>query len=96
MSRKTQKVADVKCYYCGHISGQLEGNLGDGPSEMTFKPRPGIGGTAPRFGGRLRCERCGGPVYLEDVTPMSIENTVLARRTAGRVAGASRGARKAA
>ena len=95
MSGKTHKIADVKCYFCGHISGQLEGMLGDGVDERVFKPRPGFGGTAPLSGRRLRCERCGGPVYLEDVTPMTIDNTVLARRPSRVPAPVSR-ARKAA
>jgi hypothetical protein len=96
MSGKTRKIADVKCYYCGHISGQVEGNLGDAPADMTFTPRIEAGGATSLFGRRLRCERCGGPVYLEDVTPMSIEDTVLARRPAVVSRPATRVGRRAA
>jgi hypothetical protein len=62
--------ADVKCYFCGHISGQLDGEK-DGPlTVQSFRPRPGYRGPAPRPGERLRCERCRGPIYLEDVRPV--------------------------
>lgn len=62
-----QMVGDVKCYHCGHISGQVEGTRTDRLVLHTFKPRPGYQGSMPRRGQRLRCERCQGPVYLEDL-----------------------------
>lgn len=74
-------IADVKCYFCGHISGQVEGFRGTAVTDTTFKPRPGYTGRPFATGRRIRCERCGGPVFLEDVTPMVIEEgSVLARR----------------
>lgn len=63
---KNKVVADVKCYYCGHVSGQIVGRR-DEPLKVTnFKPRPGYSGAEVRPGMRLRCERCQGPVFLED------------------------------
>jgi hypothetical protein len=59
--------ADVKCYMCGHVSGQIEGEKDAPLTVRSFRPRPGYRGPAPRPGDRLRCERCQGPVYLEDV-----------------------------
>ena len=64
--------ADVKCYYCGHISGQIIGPRGGALKISNFVPRAGYTRPAPQPGERLRCERCSGPVYCEDVTPMSI------------------------
>jgi DNA-directed RNA polymerase subunit RPC12/RpoP len=65
--------ADVKCYHCGHVSGQVIGPR-SGPLKVTnFVPRPGFTGQIPVPGGRLRCERCGGPVFLEDVSPVGLE-----------------------
>ena len=61
-----QVTADVKCYYCGHVSGRLEGDRGAPLAAAIFRPRPGYQGPAPRPGA-IRCERCQGPVYLEDV-----------------------------
>jgi hypothetical protein len=65
-------VADVKCYYCGHVSGQIEGIRGAPVAATMFVPRPGFAGELPVTGRRLRCERCGGPVFLEDVTPLTL------------------------
>ncbi len=66
-------VGDVKCYHCGHVSGQVEGTRSDRLVFHTFKPRSGHQGALPRRGQRLRCERCQGPVYLEDLRPMPAE-----------------------
>ncbi len=74
--------ADVKCYYCGHVSGQVIGPK-EGPIRASsFVPRPGYTKPAPRPGEKLRCERCQGPVYLEDVTP-SIPEAEIARALSG-------------
>ena len=57
-------VADVKCYHCGYVSGELIGSRATPIREWTFEPAAG----EPRtVGARLRCTRCDGPVYLEDV-----------------------------
>jgi hypothetical protein len=66
-----QVTADVKCYYCGHISGQILSDRSR-PGVRAFQPRPGYQGARPKPGQRLRCERCSGPVYLEDVTPLEM------------------------
>ena len=68
--------ADVKCYYCGHVSGQIVGRRNQPLRVTAFVPRPGYKGPAVRPGMRLRCERCNGPVFLEDASP------VLSRRLA--------------
>ena len=74
-------VADVKCYYCGHVSGQIRGPRHTTLKTTAFIPRPGYTKQAPQAGERLRCERCNGPVYLEDVSPMTLGRigTSLAR-----------------
>jgi hypothetical protein len=64
-------IADVKCYHCGHVSGQLEGDRSAPLAAAMFRPRPGYQGPAPRPGPALRCERCQGPVYLEDMRPLA-------------------------
>jgi hypothetical protein len=63
--------ADVKCYFCGHISGQIIGQRGKPLRLSSFVPRPGYTGTPPKRGAQVRCERCGGPTYLEDATPLA-------------------------
>jgi hypothetical protein len=63
--------ADVKCYFCGHISGQIIARR-DRPLKVSdFVPRPGYTGPELRPGMRLRCERCSGPVFLEDAGPVA-------------------------
>ncbi len=60
--------ADVKCYYCGHIGGQIIGRRGEPLTVTNFIPRPGYTGPEVKPGTRLRCERCQGPVFLEDTS----------------------------
>ena len=62
-------VADVKCYFCGHVSGQIVGKRHEPLRVTNFVPRPGYTGPEVKQGTRLRCERCQGPVYLEDLHP---------------------------
>lgn len=63
-------IGDVKCYHCGHISGQVEGNrTAAGMVFHTFNPRPEYQGDPPGPGDKIRCERCQGPVFLEDLRP---------------------------
>lgn len=81
-------IADVKCYYCGHISGQIIGRR-DRPLRVTdFKPRQGYTGGEFTPGQKLRCERCHGPVFLEDagsaIVPSARADAALARRLAGK------------
>lgn len=64
-----QVIGDVKCYHCGHVSGQVEGTRGKRFVLHAFRPRPGYVGEPPAMGDRIRCERCSGPVYLEDLRP---------------------------
>ena len=75
--------ADVKCYFCGHISGQIIGLKGVPLKIGNFVPRPGYKGPEIRPGVRLRCERCQGPVFLEDTTVIapSVEAKLRARKT---------------
>jgi hypothetical protein len=68
---------DVKCYHCGHISGRVEGIRAKRIVIDTFTPRPGFKGALPQTGERLRCERCAGPTYLEDVRPIPTDQEAL-------------------
>lgn len=68
-------IADVKCYHCGHQSGELIGSRGTPLKEWSFEPKVG---EARPVGMRLRCIRCEGPVYLEDVRPFVADDPVRA------------------
>jgi hypothetical protein len=81
-------IADVKCYYCGHVSGQVTGRRGKPLRAGDFRPRPGYKGPEVRPGQKLRCERCNGPVFLEDagsaIVPSARADAALAKRLAGK------------
>jgi hypothetical protein len=86
-------IADVKCYYCGHVSGQMIGRR-DRPLRVTdFRPRHGYTGPEVRPGQTMRCERCRGPVFLEDagsaIVPSARADAALAKRLAGKKAKAA-------
>ncbi len=68
-------VADVKCYHCGYISGELIGSRTTSIREWSFEPHTGAARIA---GAGLRCERCAGPVYLEDARPFDQTDPVRA------------------
>jgi len=89
-------VADVKCYYCGHISGQIVGRRHEPLRVTNFVPRPGYTGPEVRPGMRLRCERCQGPVFLEDATSMVQSRPKAERKADVRGKTAERRGRKAA
>jgi hypothetical protein len=69
--RRTFYVADLKCYMCGSVAGSLE-------SEQDFAGTPAPGHpvlfrhpghaepTQIAHWQRLRCDRCGGPLFLDE------------------------------
>ncbi len=62
---------DVKCYHCGHITGEFIGDSTTPVVQRTFKPAEQCG--QEMSGARkLRCCRCGGPVYLDEIRPIRI------------------------
>jgi hypothetical protein len=74
--------ADVKCYYCGHVSGQVQGDPEDPHPCWSFQPAQGsaIQSLPTRTG--IRCLRCGGPVFLDEIEAIhprarSEKNTVM-------------------
>lgn len=57
--------ADVKCYYCGHVSGQIEGDPGNSQALWNYRSLSGSHSSLRRR--QIRCERCGGPVFLDEI-----------------------------
>lgn len=57
--------ADVKCYHCGHVSGQIEGDFADPRALWNYRPFAGPTAQLPRQ--QIRCVRCNGPVFLDDI-----------------------------
>lgn len=59
--------AQIKCYHCGYISGQICGES-EGPNPwQELRPNPNFKGDLPQPGEPLRCFRCHGPVYLDEL-----------------------------
>lgn len=59
--------ADVKCYYCGHVSGQVQGDPTDPRTRWSFHPVPGSDVQSVSARNSIRCLRCGGPVFLDEI-----------------------------
>lgn len=59
-------IADVTCYHCGWISGRVAGKRGAPREQWAYEGRDGshLPLTATK---RLRCARCNGPTYAEDM-----------------------------
>lgn len=57
--------ADLRCYYCGYIAGHIEGDTSAPSKSATFIP---AAGESPiRREGQIRCGRCKGPLYMDDI-----------------------------
>jgi hypothetical protein len=61
-------VAELKCYWCGSVGGTLQGDWPLAPGTLAFHDmvddhRPA---SAQVCVARLRCSRCGGPLFLDD------------------------------
>jgi len=59
--------ADIKCYYCGHVSGQVEGDPEDPHTRWSFYPTRGLASRTILVRNAIRCVRCGGPVFLDEI-----------------------------
>ena len=60
--------ADLKCYNCGYVSGQIEGDDKQSINRGKVSSQSPLGLPKRRTDGRFGCVRCGGPLYLDDVT----------------------------
>lgn len=56
----------VKCYHCGFISGEMEGEIGVPLYHWSFRPNP-VCNEPSSVSRTLRCCRCGGPAYLDEI-----------------------------
>jgi hypothetical protein len=70
--RRTFYVADLKCYMCGSVSGSVESeeSLTAAPqvARAVLVRQPGQPKGRPVLDWRrLRCDRCGGPLFLDEV-----------------------------
>lgn len=64
--------ADVKCYFCGHLAGEVEGEYAAISRRHTFHAAAPSDERAVRPNGTLRCPRCDGPVFLEGIEHLRV------------------------
>jgi hypothetical protein len=69
--RRTFFVADLKCYMCGSVSGSIESEqslTGARPTASPVLLRQTGRDQATQIANwrRLRCDRCGGPLFLDE------------------------------
>jgi hypothetical protein len=77
-----EMVADVTCYHCGWISGRIAGEKGTPRAQWVFEGRDGA--VAPLSNQRrLRCSRCRGPVFAEDMRSRLLSEPLAPVRVAG-------------
>jgi hypothetical protein len=57
----------VRCYHCGHVSGTVQGECDGPPGVSIYYPTDG---QPQRASSSIRCQRCGGPVYVDDLVPV--------------------------
>ena len=69
--RRTFFVADLKCYMCGSVSGSIESEQSLTAAAPATRPvlfrQPGRDeAVRVMHWQRLRCDRCGGPLFLDE------------------------------
>jgi hypothetical protein len=62
--------ADLKCYFCGHVSGEVITDSSHPQRIRAFKPT-GMD-AAPTSATPTRCGRCAGPVFLDEAETLSL------------------------
>ena len=95
--RRTFFVADLKCYMCGSVSGSVESEQSLTAAPHVPRPvllrQPGREQPVQVLNWRhLRCDRCGGPLFLDESewSPAATRNTTgstSARAAVGRQSG---------
>jgi hypothetical protein len=64
---RTYVLADLKCYMCGATAGQIERERGSTTPRVALERGGNVGMIAAWQTSRLRCPRCGGSVYVDQV-----------------------------
>ena len=77
--------ADVKCYYCGYVSGQLEGDPENPRTTWSYNPGPQRSSQSQQNRGAIRYTRCGGPVFLDEIETVRCRSNAPDPRLAERL-----------
>lgn len=72
MIKSSSTTAEVKCYFCGSVSGTLLVETTEAGTRKRFQPAIADSRYRAEKGKALRCLRCGGPVFIDDVRPVPV------------------------
>jgi hypothetical protein len=64
---RTFVLADLKCYMCGAPAGSIQRERGDATPRVAIERGGKIGLIDASQTSRLRCPRCGGSVYIDQI-----------------------------
>jgi DNA-directed RNA polymerase subunit RPC12/RpoP len=64
---RTYLLADLKCYMCGATAGSIEAERGKRQPTVELQRGGRVGTIGAWQATRLRCPRCGGSVYVDQV-----------------------------
>ncbi|HEY0581046.1 MAG TPA: hypothetical protein VGE94_02630 [Chloroflexota bacterium] len=64
---RTFVLADLKCYMCGATAGSIERERGSTTPRVAIERSGSVGLIGAWETSRLRCPRCGGSVYVDQV-----------------------------
>ena len=64
---RTYILADLKCYMCGATAGSIERERGSTAATVSLQQGSQVGVIAASETRRLRCPRCGGSLYVDQV-----------------------------
>jgi hypothetical protein len=64
---RTFVLADLKCYLCGATAGSIEREQGSKTPRVAFEQAGSVGSIGAWEASRVRCPRCGGSVYVDQV-----------------------------
>jgi DNA-directed RNA polymerase subunit RPC12/RpoP len=67
--------AEVHCYHCGQTAGIWEWPSGVPPTWGLFHAAGSAGWSRPALH-KIRCPRCGGPVFLDEAAPVAPQRPV--------------------
>jgi hypothetical protein len=64
---RTFVLVDLKCYMCGATAGSIERERGSTAARVAFERSGDVGTIDAWQTSRLRCPRCGGSVYVDQI-----------------------------
>lgn len=67
--------AELKCYLCGRVAGELESSGGRTERFERFNPAPDVNLGSPAPPRPAQCPRCGGGLFIDEVERVFLIST---------------------